>query len=107
MPMPPYSIPCQTHGCDQLAQYKIAARWSDGITGELKTYALTCPVCLPEAFRQSVLKQASCRLAPNEILEPPGIYALMRGRRDAQIERLSALEEQLRGSGQELASGES
>jgi hypothetical protein len=107
MPMPPYSIPCQSHGCDQLAQYKIAARWSDGITGELKTYALTCSHCLSEAFRRSILKQAACRMAPNETLESPGIYALMRGRRDAQIERLRDLEQQLLGMGPESDSGRS
>jgi hypothetical protein len=95
MPMPAYPIHCYTRGCGQLAVYKIAARWSDGMTQELKTYALSCPACLSNWFRHSRSKQAACRLAPGETLEPPGIYTLQRGRRDAQILRLSDLEQRL------------
>ena len=62
MPMPPYPILCYTQGCGQLAQYKIAACWSDGVTQELKTYALTCAACLAESLRRSREKQAACRI---------------------------------------------
>ena len=34
--MPSYQVYCTTHDCKNPAIYKIAARWSDGITGELK-----------------------------------------------------------------------
>jgi hypothetical protein len=95
MPMSPYPICCYTPGCDRQAVYKIAARWSDGLTEELKTYSLCCAECLPEAFRRSRQKQTACRLAPGEILEPPGIYRLERGRRDRQLERLPQLEAEL------------
>jgi hypothetical protein len=95
MPMPPYPIYCYTKGCGRPALYKIAARWSDGLTQELKTYALTCEACLADWFGKSQQKQASCRLAKAETLEPPGIYALARGRRDAEIERLRDRERQL------------
>src|SRR6516165_1234233 len=97
MPMPPYPISCYTRGCGQLAVYKIAARWSDGVTGELKTYALSCAQCLPDWFRRSRAKQAACRLAPGETLESPGIYSLERGRRDVEIHRLLDLEKELLG----------
>jgi hypothetical protein len=96
MPMPPYPIYCYTKGCGRPALFKIAARWSDGLTHELKTYALTCESCLPEWYKKSKEKQAMCRLAKAETLEVPGIYALARGRRDAQIERLQDLERQLK-----------
>jgi hypothetical protein len=99
MPMPPYAIHCYTQGCGKLAVYKIAARWSDGVTQELKTYALCCADCLPDWFRRSRQKQAACRLAPGETLDTPGIYSLERGRRDTQIERLRELEEQLQKNG--------
>src|SRR5262245_45543097 len=79
MPMPPYPLLGYHNGCVRPAVYKIAARWSDGITQELKTYALSCAACLPEWFRLSREKQKACRLAPNETLEPPGIYSLERG----------------------------
>ena len=95
MPMPPYPVRCYTRGCSELAVYKIAARWSDGITQELKTYALACPACLAEAFRHSRAKQAACRLAPGETLEAPGIYELARGRRDLELVRRTDLEQQL------------
>jgi len=95
MPMPPYPIVCYTRGCNQLAAYKIAAHWSDGVTAELKTYALSCEKCLPEWFRRSRAKQACCRRAPGEILEPPGIYALERGQRDTQLRHLPELEARL------------
>jgi hypothetical protein len=96
MPMPPYSILCYTKGCANLAEYKIAARWSDGLIGELKTYGLCCAGCLEHWFRQSVDKQAACRLAPGESLERPGIYHLVRGQRDMKLQRLEHLEEKFR-----------
>jgi hypothetical protein len=93
--MPSYPVRCYTRGCNELAVYKIAARWSDGATQELKTYALSCPACLAETFRSSRAKQAACRLAPGETLESPSIYELTRGRRDPQLVRRDDLEQQL------------
>ncbi len=97
MPMPPYAIYCYTRGCGRLASCKIAARWTDGVTGELKTYALSCPECLAEWFRRSRAKQAACKLAPGEVLEPPGIYHLERGQLDHRLRRLEDLERELAG----------
>jgi hypothetical protein len=93
--MPPYAIFCYTRNCGKLAVYKIAARWSDGVTQELKTYALSCENCLADWFRRSRAKQAACRLAPGETLESPGIYTLERGRRDVEILRRRELELEL------------
>jgi hypothetical protein len=90
-----YPVLCYHKGCGRPAVFKIAARWSDGLTQELKTYALTCPDCLEKEFRGSRLKQAACRTAPGETLEPPGIYELARGRRDPQLVRRPDLEQQL------------
>jgi hypothetical protein len=95
MPMPPYPLHCYTRGCGQLALYKIAARWSDGVIGELKTYSLCCEKCLPDAYRQGCAKQAACRLAPGEKLEPPGIYRLKRGQADQALERWLERENEL------------
>ena len=95
MPMPPYPLVCYRRGCGRPAVYKIAARWSDGVTQELKTYALTCAGCLAEWFARSRAKQAACRRAPGETLEAPGIYETARGRRDAQLVRREDLERQL------------
>jgi len=98
MPMPPYPIRCTWPGCQELAEFKIAARWSDGVTSELKTYGLVCARCLQRGFRQSLLKQSACRRAPKEILEAPGIYKLERGQRDVGLQRLTDLESELLAS---------
>lgn len=90
-----YPVLCHRPGCGQPAIYKIAARWSDGVTQELKTYALACPTCLPDLFRCSSRKQAACRLAPGETLETPGVYEMSRGQRDRQLVRRADLEHQL------------
>src|SRR5712692_753693 len=96
--MPSYPIYCYRKGCGRPAVYKIAARWSDGVTEELKTYALCCAECLPDWFRRSREKQAACHLAPGEIREPPGIYRIERGQRDRQLQRLSELEKKIIGN---------
>jgi len=92
MPMPAYRIQCYQPGCGKTAIYKIAARWSDGVTQELKTYALTCAECLPEWLRRSREKQAACRLASGEKLETPGVYELGGGLRDRELVRRTDLE---------------
>src|SRR5260370_32169474 len=68
-----YIIRCYTRDCPREAKYKIASRWSDGVTGELKTYSLCCAECLPERFRDSLRKHAACRLPMGETRAPPGI----------------------------------
>jgi hypothetical protein len=97
MPMPPYAVLCYRTGCGRPAAYKVAARWSDGVTEELKTYSLCCEECLPDLFRRGRERQAPCRTAPGEVLEPPGIYRMRRGQRDVQLERLPELETKLSG----------
>lgn len=92
MPMPAYPIYCLTPGCKNLADFKIAARWSDGLVSELKTYSLCCESCLPASFQASKARQQGCRLLPNESFETPGIYELRRGQRDQALRRREDLE---------------
>lgn len=92
MPMPPYQIYCHTEGCKNPALYKIAARWSDGVVSELKTYDLCCEDCLSAGLRRSHQKYKACRLTAGEILETPGIYLLKRGQRDQGLQRMVDLE---------------
>lgn len=87
-----YPVLCTRQGCARPAVYKIAARWSDGVTQELKTYALVCAECLAEAYRVSCGKNTACRLARGETLEKPGVYNLSRGQRDQQLQRCPELE---------------
>src|SRR5438552_2097820 len=95
MPMPPYPIYCYTKGCKNLAAYKIAATWSDGLQSELKTFGLCCADCLRAWFEKSLAKRAACRLAAGETLETPGIFHLERGRRDKKLQRLVNKEREL------------
>ena len=95
MPMPSYQVFCSTKGCKNLALYKIASRWSDGLQSELKTYGLCCADCLREWYEKGVVKQKACQLAPGETLEVPGIYHLQRGQRDQRLPRLEELEKEL------------
>jgi hypothetical protein len=95
MPMPPYQVFCSTRDCKHLAIYKIAARWSDGVVSELKTYALSCEEHLRDWFTRSRQKQKACHLTAGETLEPPGVFHLVRGQRDQALERLTAMEQQL------------
>jgi len=92
MPMPAYPVRCYQTGCERLAAFKIAARWSDGVTGELKTYALSCSECLTTLFQRSLARQKACRLAPGETLEAAWIYELVRGQRDRDHVRRMDLE---------------
>jgi hypothetical protein len=89
MPLQNYVIRCCTRDCPREAEFKIASRWSDGITRELKTYALCCGECLPECLRQSHVKQSACRLTTGESLEAPDVFRLKRGARDCDLERVS------------------
>ena len=99
MPMPSYPIYCYTKDCKNLAAYKIAATWSDGLRSELKTYGLVCADCLPAWFHRSREKQAACLLTQGETLAPPGIFKIERGRRDQQLQRLEDLEATLLNPG--------
>jgi hypothetical protein len=93
--MPAYPLVCYRPGCGRPAVYKIAARWSDGVTEELKTYALCCDGCLGELYQRSRAKQAACRLAAGETLDAPGVYELARGLHDNQLVRRTDLEQGL------------
>jgi hypothetical protein len=95
MPMPPYPVLCSTPGCGRPAEYKIAARWSDGVTSELKTYGLACEACLADWFRRAQARHAKCRTARGETLEPPGVYRMAPQSRDQQLERLPRIEQSL------------
>ena len=90
--MPAYPVGCEAPGCGAAAAFKVAARWSDGQTRELKTYALACPACLPGLLAAARAKRAACRLAPGETLDPPAVFALVRGSRDRELLRRAELE---------------
>jgi len=98
MPMAPYPVVCYSLGCSSPAEYKIAARWSDGVTVELKTYFLSCRKCLPGLFALAGAKRTECRLTHGESLDAPGIYELHRGSRDGELKRCTTLEAEMQNA---------
>jgi len=90
--MPPYPVICYAKGCPREAVFKIAARWSDGVTRELKTYFLACAECLPGLYKMAQIKKAECRLAAGETLGDPEVFEMTRGRRDRDLVRRPELE---------------
>lgn len=95
MPMSAYPVLCYSPGCAAPALYKIAAKWTDGATTELKTYSLSCAGCLAGLFAVAVEKRAACRLGAGETLDAPGVYELARGGRDRVLTRRPDLEAEL------------
>ena len=95
MPMPPYQVFCYTPGCKHPAIYKIAARWSDGVASELKTYGLCCEDCLASWLKRGRRSQKARQLTTGETLETPGIYALQHGQRDQVLQRLTNMEDRI------------
>ena len=85
--LPPYPVMCYAKGCPREAVYKIAARWSDGVTSELKTYFLACETCMPALYQAARVKKAACRLAAGETLGGPEVFEMTRGRRDRELVR--------------------
>jgi len=92
MPLADWRIVCYTPGCGRTAEFKIAARWSDGIISELKTYSLSCPDCVAAHFPIAVAKKRECPQAEGEILDDPRVYRLIRGERDRTLQACPELE---------------
>lgn len=92
-----YPVRCYGSGCDQLAQFKIAARWSHGPSSELKTYGLACEKCLPHLFISSIERQKTARTLPDELGERPGIYRLVGTWGDRELVRDSEREQGITG----------
>jgi hypothetical protein len=90
--MPPYPVLCYAKGCTREALYKIAARWSDDVTRELKTYFLACADCLPDLYHSAAVKKAACRLAAGETLGDPEVFEMRSGARDRELVRRAELE---------------
>ena len=90
--MAPYPVLCYAKSCPREAVYKIAARWSDGVTRELKTYFLACADCLPVLYPTAQAKKSACRVAPGETLGEPEVFEMTRGRRDRDLVRRTDLE---------------
>ena len=86
-------VRCMHPDCQEKAQYKIAALWSDGRFRELKSYGHACMEHFGELFREADERWIDTPRAPGETIESVGIYRFREGLRDALLERLWRLEE--------------
>lgn len=94
--MPLTVVRCSLPGCSEVASYKIAALWSDGVTSELKTFGFACADHLGMVFPDAEARRNDCLPAPGETLEEIAIYKYENGKRDRQLLRLWGLEENYR-----------
>lgn len=69
-----YPIACQS--CGAPALYKIASRWTDDHTSELKTYALSCAACVESSLIDALRRRNACRTDPGERIDPPEVFEL-------------------------------
>ena len=89
MAMKPYPVLCR---CGSAAEFKIASQWSDGMTEELKTYAICCAKCLKAEYAEAKRRQAACPLQIGEALALPGVFEWVRDTRDTALTRRVELE---------------
>jgi len=88
MPMPPFIVRCDAPQCQRLAIYKIAARWTDGITAELKTYSLCCADCLAQAYHSAVERHLRCHTTAGETVEHPAVFHYVSATSDQALQPL-------------------
>lgn len=69
-----YQVFCQR--CGLPARLKVASRWTDGHTSELKTYALVCHACVEPALAEARTRREACHTDHNESIAPPEIFDL-------------------------------
>jgi hypothetical protein len=94
--MPKNVVQCCHGNCEAPAAYKIAARWSDGRSAELKTYGFACSEHIGPVFRDSEQRRQEYTPSPGEVIEEIAIYRYEPAKRDRLLQRLWGLEENYR-----------
>jgi hypothetical protein len=89
-------VRCCHAECREPAAYKIAARWSDGRSAELKTYGFACSEHVGAVFRDSEQRRREYTPSPGESIEEIAIYRYDPAKRDRLLQRLWGLEENYR-----------
>ncbi|HKI17912.1 MAG TPA: hypothetical protein VKA15_08525, partial [Isosphaeraceae bacterium] len=62
-------VRCCHAECREPASYKIAARWSDGRSAELKTYGFACSEHVGAVFRDSEQRRREYTPSEGELIE--------------------------------------
>jgi hypothetical protein len=88
-------VRCSEPGCEEPAEYKIAAPWNDNRFWELKTYGFACPDHVREVLRGAEARWLEYEPVKGETVHELGIYRYVPGTPDRQLERDRDLEETL------------
>jgi hypothetical protein len=92
----PRIVCCTMPGCAGPAEYKIACRWRHGLHGGLKTYEFSCEDHLAPLFRDAEARWLGYEPVGGETVEELGVYRLLPGRGDRELQREHELELRLR-----------
>ena len=71
-----YAPRCSFAGCQDRAQFKVAADWSDGTYHELKTYATACAAHLKALKESAEQRRAMFPVGETELIGPLSVYPL-------------------------------
>ena len=94
--MPSKTVHCSDSKCAEVAIYKIATPWSDGVYTDLKTFGFACADHLGPIFRGAETRRKHYPAHSGESVGDIGIYKFEVGKRDKHLQRLSGLEENYR-----------
>jgi len=81
-------IPCGTPGCQELAEYKIAAHWSAGKFSELKTYGLACAQHYVQTYRDALRRRKVHPPSPEESQTEMSVYHFEKGKASAKLDKV-------------------
>ena len=85
-------VHCGSPGCQELAEYKIAAPWSVGRFSELKTYGLACHAHYEGLYRDAVRRRKIHPPSQEELQGDMAVYKFEKGKAAAKGEVVKAPE---------------
>jgi hypothetical protein len=83
---------CGTPGCDQPAEYKIAAPWSAGKFSELKTYGLACAGHYAQTYRDAVVRRKTHAPSTEEAQGEIAVFRFEKGKAGRPLGRVPSPE---------------
>ena len=84
------SVSCGTPGCQELAEYKIAAQWSAGKFKELKTYGLACEAHYAQTYRDALRRRKIHTPSPEEAQGEMTVYHFEKGKAVSELEPVAS-----------------
>jgi hypothetical protein len=82
-------VTCGVPGCDQPAEYKIAAPWSAGRFSELKTYGLGCEAHYADLYRDALRRRKTHPPTSEEAQGDIAVFKFAKGKAGARLEQVA------------------